>query len=624
MCFLFRSYVMSMWVAFDTEAGHVNVAIYNRAREQRNLPDFEKLNKDHQLVYFLDQEIELILQETHNECQLCRAALALKKADMYHLTSKDFICSDWLVEDSSSSTNWRDCYADDAAWLANPSYFISPCCWNRSLVLASLTLHVFHLEFGGLPADTQLVTLFDPHSDIVVNATAKFVEHHVDTDGFLLQLILARGDHLSGILYHAARPDKEYQPRLVETSKTFWSFNYAQNDALKPLHWTARLFWLLSIVHRGIELLYVQLPQSTGPRATPYQRLYGLATLLHRPYFVIVEIPSIVMPVVSDLLSRWLEVSVFVVLVAVNMMFLVVRLVQEAQVFSSVRIVVQAMNYSVGPTGSFMLIAMPVLLLLAAITVLLFGVFDENYRDYIHAISNQFRVLQSGSTKDDLMTKHSPIGSELMFYAAAVSLFLVLSQLLIAILVGAFEATRERNRELESKARVFREELSKMRPMRENSDALRTRASLALGHLAFWIGWWSPYGGDWAPRKLRGLRALTTESYPGANNSVVATFVPKEHAMRVLGKRATEALLAWYGTIEKGNGSFSFDALSSSQRADDHCAGSFASGATLRMASSSASLSRGIFRLRSQRMDAARAAKNVRNSARTRTLVSPE
>ena len=154
-----------------------------------------------------------------------------------------------------------------------------------------------------------------------------------------------------------------------------------------------------------------------------------------------------------------------------------------------------------------------------------------------------------------------------------------------------------------------------MRPMRENSDALRTRASLALGHLAFWIGWWSPYGGDWAPRKLRGLCALTTESsYPGANNCVVATFVPKEHAMRVLGKRATEALLAWYGTIEKGNGSFSFDALSGSQRAE----------ATLRMASSSASPSRGIFRLRSQRMDAARAAKSFRNSARTRTLVSPE
>ena len=617
-----------MWIAFDTEAGHVNTAIYNRARVQRDLPDFEALNKDHQLVYFLDEEMELILEEIHYECQRCRVALALKKTDMFHLTARDFICSDWLVEDSSYSTKWRDCYTDDAAWLANPTYFTSPCCWNRSLVLASLTLHIFHLEYGESPEDEQLVTLFDPHSDLVMNATTTFVDHHVDTDGFLLQLVLARGDHLSGVLYHATRPDKEYQPHLVETRKTFWSFNYALSDAHRPLHWCARVLWLLSTVHRGIEVLYVQLPQSTGPRATSYQRMHSLAALLLRPYSVIVEIPSIVMPVASSLLSRSLEVPEFVVLVAVTTIFLLVRLVQEAQVFSSVRLVVQAMNFSVGPTGSFMLIATPVLLVLATLTVLLFGVFDENYRDYTHAVSNQFGVLQSGSKKDDDMMKHSPIGSELMFYVGSVSLFLVLSQFLIAILVGAFEATRERTRDLESKARAFREELSKMRPMQDNSNTLRTRASLALGYLAFWLGWWSPYGGDWAPRKLRGLCALTTGSYLGADNSVVATFVPREHAMKVLGKRATKALLGWYGTIEKDNGRFSFDAQTqrsslrnpSSQRADDRCVGSFASEpafrAEPRTASSSTRSSRYL------RTEAPEAAENIRSNARTR--VSPE
>ena len=88
------------------------------------------------------------------------------------LTMRDFICADWAVQEYSSNTAVsQNCTELDAAWSAMPNPYTSPCCRNSSLVLASLSLHIYYVEFGALPHIADISSLFDPHSSLVVNAT---------------------------------------------------------------------------------------------------------------------------------------------------------------------------------------------------------------------------------------------------------------------------------------------------------------------------------------------------------------------------------------------------------------------------------------------------------------------
>ena len=70
----------------------------------------------------------------------------------------------------------------------------------------------------------------------------------------------------------------------------------------------------------------------------------------------------------------------------------------------------------------------------------MFGVFANAYKDMPTGVSNVWTTLTVGNEGLDAeLYQYNPVGAHLMYYATCISLYLILSQFFIAILVGTLQ-----------------------------------------------------------------------------------------------------------------------------------------------------------------------------------------
>lgn len=544
----FILYCIEQMILCDTAFGHQTLAVYSRARESHDLPDFVSLSTDLECEHYITHELEEIIEYSYELCPKCHVAIASKSSDMHILTMADFVCSDWTIDITTAHYPPRDCHAADDAWRANPTAHGAPCCDDPELVLASIALMAAYKEHGIETETIEHLTNLSA-GGLGNEEIHAYVDHHIDSDNFLLQLIISRDERMVGVMYTAERVDADHQPHLVDPSTSYWSFNYyaeAEGHTAMIAAWMY-LAWFLSLIHELSEV-YAASP-------TTRQVVRGA---MRSSYFMLIEIPSFVLPVVQKAASSVLEVNTVLILSCAAILIGATRTFQEAgEVIPQVRLIVQTFSNAFEQTVGFLMVALPAMALLGFVQSLLFGIFMADYADFKHAYAQQFSIFQGGASIDDETREHAPVGTELMYYAAPFVLYLVMSQFLIAIFVGAFDETREQ---------IDLEEQEQQRRFEEQRDnvvlvpPIPWRQRVA-GIVYFAITWQSPWGGGTMAHALREVYRFNMHFEDDNTFNFDRTVVEKSDvraraAMTVCSRKVLEqhmsakqadGLLRWFG-----------------------------------------------------------------------------
>ena len=579
-------FCMINWVRFDTKFAHETLTIYKRALSYNDLPTYESFERDDHLVLFLEFEVPAIITYVKKSCPTCRVALSTKSTDMANQDSADFMCSDWKVglsevdesgDESDRDNNGnrklaedvdeygfeigynmsttggsekyplRDCDFLNARWAANPTARLSPCCNNKTLVLASMALGAHYRQFGEMTLPLNQID--SEESMTVVAAMHSYVTKHVKNDGFLLQMIISRDGRMVGILYKAYQPDI-FQPRYVKTSKTFWTYNYVEEWTDAGVNLLAWAMWTISLVHEVFEVW----------SSTPSIR-DAFVFVLTSPFYMCVEIPSFILPTLCAAYGRTMDVQDLMLCVVFTTLVMFVRTFQEAgSVLPPVALIVKTLVHASGQTLGFTLVLVTIMFMLSYVQMLTFGVFLDDFKDMLHAMQKQFDVMQEGSSIGDTLRHHAPYTAEIFYYMTSFILYLIMSQFLIAILVGAFDETR-RYIEDTKRANFARTQLvgaDKTPPPLPHLYALGMAYAFATAR--------NPGGGGWQYQAMRQLREqlgdFDAEKEDDKNlvyddpdaeafdaNLSGATLIPKANVEATLGQRSSAGLLEWYGAI---------------------------------------------------------------------------
>jgi hypothetical protein len=535
-------------ILIDTTFGHATLAVYHRARKSHDLPDFASLSTDTECEHYITHELEEIIEYSYELCPKCHIAIASKPNDMHNLDLYDFVCSDWTIDAETAHYPPRDCHAADETWRANPTVHGAPCCDDPELVLASIALMAAYKQHG-IETDTIAHLTNLSAGALGFEEIHSYVDHHIDTDSFLLQLIISRGERMVGVVYTASRVDPEHQPDLINPSTSYWSFNYyaeAEGHTTMITVWM-HLAWALSLIHELSEV-YAAAPSTR-------QAVRGA---MQSSFFLFIEIPSFILPVVQKISASRLDVSVVLIISCAAILVGAARTFQEAgEVIGPVRLIVQSFSNAFEETLGFLMVAVPAMALLGFVQSLLFGVFMADYADFKHAYAQQFAVFQGGASIDNETREHSPVGTELMYYAAPFVLYLVMSQFLIAIFVGAFDETREQLEvEEQVKQQRFHEQMQNVvlvTPIRWHQRAA------GIAYFAF--TWQSPWGGGWMTHALREVcrfnrhfedentfnfdRAVLEDSDKRARSEL--TVCTREVLEKHMSAKQADGLLRWFG-----------------------------------------------------------------------------
>lgn len=233
---------------------------------------------------------------------------------MTYLTLKDFVCSDFDSFAGSRDYPARDCVDADRAWSASPSSTTAPCCGNSTLVMASVAMMTEALAYG--ITELPLQTLLSGGTDPSYSSTDYFVKYYLHHYSFLFQLIVSRNQRMAGVSYYARKTNKHDAPTRVEVVPGYWSFNY-QSTRLETVLWGLMLIGAgFTVAHDRRNLVEhfcgnaALLRQEDSMRYR--HRRTCLAEFVHfsarwSAYVVAFEIPSIVLPLLFELLMPFLQ-----------------------------------------------------------------------------------------------------------------------------------------------------------------------------------------------------------------------------------------------------------------------------------------------------------------------------
>ena len=407
-------------------------------------------------------------------CPNCRVGLTPMSGDMYNLELTDFICSDFDSKAGSSNYPSRDCVSDDAAWAAAPSIYSAPCCANNTLAVLSLLLMADYAIDG--PAESSFEALQAIASDPVQFRTVYerwtlaqispgSVRGGSDEADHLIQIVVSRDERMAGVGFKAAFVDQGWFPGVLTTWQEIWSQRY---DLEHTGLLVAFLFFIsfdaaheLSDVGYEIQYLYKTALMTTRTfeglslqhRIVAVFKKYFLSG--HSLFLLLIEVPSIVLPVLLELLRATgsLTVIEFNLMVAVTLAILLARFFQEGQVIVAFQLLVLTMTKATQQLFNFMLIMVMILLVATEMHVTIFGVYTDLYDSQLHAFLGTFNAFANGLNFDNNSKdiKNSEVGYIFIYLFASLVLLLVLSQFFIAILVSAWDAAAEQEKELEAR-----------------------------------------------------------------------------------------------------------------------------------------------------------------------------
>ena len=308
LCFC-AHYVTWQSKRMDAFYGSQTLGWYQAALASATLRPFWTLDTIASVKAFVEDHHQ-VTWELQGRCPLCEVAVLSTLQDMRGLgldQGTAFLCSDFNKFVGEDDYDTRNCSETKQEWDKsdwNASLRRNPPCCRREGI-------------GSLDGYTQ-----ELYSEVVVPLE--------QTGSMEMQVVVSRGQRMLGVLYSAALVN-EYAPSDVVTKVEFWTYNYSdvENDYDTPKWWGLALLTLV-FMHEVFEVL------SNG------QGVRGTLASLASPYFFLVEVPSLISPVLAEILKPHIELKLWALWVTLNEYILLVRLFEEGQVVPALRLVVQA------------------------------------------------------------------------------------------------------------------------------------------------------------------------------------------------------------------------------------------------------------------------------------------
>jgi len=434
---------------------------------------------------YLAERISTFASGVQTICPNCRVGITTSGISLESLSLEDFACADFSSAQDSNAYPERDCVLSDSSWQATPTARTAPCCRNKTLVQASLTMMARKADDGQESA--PLASLLGDR-----DIWYKFIALKMKEGSTFVQVVISRGQRMVGILYEAHARSQEWMPDQVNAIKTYWSRRYDIPKTLITLEVVYWLFGAWSLLHTLAECWSI---------CTDRPSFFIWA---QRPNTALVFLTCLP-PLVVRVADPFLGVNDWTLLVAACEIIMLARLFFEAEVIPSCRILLRAMAVATSQLTTLMFVLGVLILILAGISGQLFGTFRfSGYYETIFDVLSQFAT---GAVLDDQSESYNSLGSKMMYFVILFVLFLTLSQVFITILMDSFEAAKEDRNDSKLELELPEGYVAAPRP---NAGVIHPHAIAAA---AFgWLFYYIPEYGATSPQVLRGLNIAVREA----------------------------------------------------------------------------------------------------------------
>ena len=395
----FACYFSLNTVRLDWWKGHETIKMLEATRDVLKIPrltDGGSLKEAN--TYLVHGLPEIVVSLKKHRCLNCKIGITPINHDMNHLSMAQFICSDFLSIAGSDEYPSRDCAAADAAFALNPSATedTTPCCADATLVRASVA------AMAAVGTSAEVPQTLEGLLSGVDELTSQLLEKRIDESGGLYQVIASRELRMAGIQYYATWDDKENAPGHITPKSQFWTFSYNHGVVKEYLLILVLAFGILSLMHEIIQ---------------PWtENVESIRSYVLNPFMLIVEIPTIVLPPLVELLKYEIDISEYTIFVTLLELLLVIRLFEEGEIVPPLRLFVSVLNHAGSMLLKFVVVLFPMIFITAAAQSQLFGPFDDGYADYATSVSRIVRVLTAPPSTEGPIFEHTNLGAQLMYY----------------------------------------------------------------------------------------------------------------------------------------------------------------------------------------------------------------
>lgn len=466
----------------DWGTGHTTLQWLSEAHELVGLQPFDKLDTLDNVAKMLQDGVPQVVTALDDTCRSCAVGLTSFKEDLRFIGLESFVCSDFDSQANSEDYPPRRCAIADAAWAAAPSSDSAPCCKNSTLLKASIAMMSEH-ERTGVTKQPLLELLHKKGGS--TSATQHYIETHVTSDQFLLQLVVSRDEHMAAVEYYADWVDRKDAPNRLTTYATYWSVNYAIPVELN----LARVCLLLALAFTFAHDVRMRRAdahkQSMRARGSLSDEDDVGDLRLRTPFYVYcVEVPSIVGPVVLEVIRYQLPLPTWQFYVTLVEMLLSVRLfVDAANVVPPMRRLVLVFKEAAPNLLAYVVSLVPLAVLTAVMHSQAFGLFDTGFSDVVTGITRVVRYLTAPPGAETVEPEaFVAVGQSttLLYFWSTIVFRLAFGSFIVAILVGSFNKVVAL--ELEHEAKLKREMSLPSGYVNREADGLRG----ALLH-AYWF-----------------------------------------------------------------------------------------------------------------------------------------
>ena len=307
-------------VRLDWWHGHQTLVWLEEAHSKAGVAPLTSAEEVVDIANYLDGSLGKVIGELDAMCTNCEVGLTPKRSDMTYLSLADFICSDFDSVEGSAAYPSRDCTQVDTLWAASPSSLTAPCCTNATLVRASVAMMTEALAYG--ITELPLQTLLSGGTDPSYSSTEYFVQHYIDRYSFILQLIVSRDQRMVGVSNYASKTASVDAPSRVNVVPGYWSFNYQASKMQSILSGIMLVGGFFTFAHDRRLLVDHFWGNAALLRAEAQEDAMGNVAAAARTwmeefiyfsarwsaYVVLIEIPSILLPLLFEFLMPFLQV----------------------------------------------------------------------------------------------------------------------------------------------------------------------------------------------------------------------------------------------------------------------------------------------------------------------------
>lgn len=319
----------------------------------------------------------------------------------------------------------------------------APCCRNNTLAFYSLLLMANSKGAKSSSLEELGATAADP--DARTGTFNTWIQQQAidGNDHGILQLIISRKERMIGIGFQAKFLDRLWFPSAVRTYQQIWSQRYDVNEL--PFLIAFLIFLFIDLSHEVPEIFFrifgsgkVFMLSHHDPRErndvhkvdarTRFNEVLGSFMDFGMLYLILIELPTILMPVTLEMVRAAGAISVveFNLLVSCTYAILLVRFFEEGKVISAFQLLILTMHKAAEQLVNLLLIMMITLAVATEMHVNIFGVFTSSYETYGEAFFYAFDTFAHGKNyQRSAEESNAKIGYVFLYLFSSIILMLV-------------------------------------------------------------------------------------------------------------------------------------------------------------------------------------------------------